>query len=460
MSDVTPPIGASLPSRRNSTVTRTFTRGCSLRFCCGPRELFASLVNMTNGRDLGHLRLAASERKLQREKEHTVDTLVKPLAANTSAAYKPAISTPALLLEMLHVSTRVSDLIFSPGSLPHVEGSGQLVPVKILGLQILGPEDTHRIAGELIGGNKQAMATLQEQGSCDISYSLPAQCRFRVNIFVQRGSHAIVMRVIPKSIPSFADLKLPPQLAEIANLRNGVVLVTGPTGSGKSSTMAAILDRINETQAYHIITIEDPVEFMHRHKRSIIHQRELHSDPPSFALALRAALRQAPKVILGGEMRDKETIEIALEAAETGHLVLSTLHTIDASKTVERIVGVFPIADQHAIRGRVSKAFRLIISQRLIPRKDGTGRIAAIEILKSTMRTREYVEKGEGEGKSLIDAMRDGSTEGMQYFDGELERLIRTGIIGLETGLGYASNAGNLRLELADFVEAGGTPSS
>ena len=207
---------------------------------------------MTNGHDLGHLRLAASERKLQREKEHTVDTLAKPLVANTSATSKPAIPTPALLLEMLHVSTRVSDLIFSPGSLPHVEVSGQLVPVKIPGLQILGPEDTHRIAGELIGGNKQAMATLQEQGSCDISYSLPAQCRFRVNIFVQRGSHAIVMRVIPKSIPSFVDLKLPPQLGAIANLRNGVVLVTGPTGSGKSSTMAAILDRINETQAYHI----------------------------------------------------------------------------------------------------------------------------------------------------------------------------------------------------------------
>src|SRR2546427_2962808 len=237
---------------------------------------------MTNGHDLGHLRSAASDRKLQREKEHTVDTLAKPSGANTTAASKPAIPTPALLLEMLHVSTRVSDLIFSPGSLPHVEVSGQLVPVKIPGLQILGPEDTHRIAGELIGGNKQAMATVQEQGSCDISYSLPAQCRFRVNIFVQRGSHAIVMRVIPKSIPTFADLKLPPQLGEIANLRNGIVLVTRPTGSGKSSTMAAILDRINETQAYHIITIEDPVEFMHRHKRSIIHQRELHSDTPSF----------------------------------------------------------------------------------------------------------------------------------------------------------------------------------
>jgi len=276
-----------------------------------------------------------------------------------------------------------------------------------------------------------------------------------VNIFVQRGSHAIVMRVIPKSIPSFADLKLPPQLAEIANLRNGIVLVTGPTGSGKSSTMAAILDRINETQAYHIITIEDPIEFMHRHKRSIIHQRELHSDTPSFALALRAALRQAPKVILVGEMRDKETIEIALEAAETGHLVLSTLHTIDASKTVERIVGVFPLAEQHIIRNRLAKGFRYIVSQRLIPLKDGSGRVAALEVLKSTLRTREYLEKGEQEGKTLLDAMQDGDTEGMQHFDGNIESLVRAGTIGLETGLAYATNPGNLRLQLADLAQGG-----
>ena len=267
-----------------------------------------------------------------------------------------------------------------------------------------------------------------------------------------------MMRVIPKSIPSFADLKLPPQLAEIANLRNGVVLVTGPTGSGKSSTMAAILDRINETQAYHIITIEDPVEFMHRHKRSIIHQRELHSDTPSFALALRAALRQAPKVILVGEMRDKETIEIALEAAETGHLVLSTLHTIDASKTVERIVGVFPLAEQYIVRNRLAKSFRYIVSQRLIPLKDGSGRVAVLEVLKSTLRTREYLEKGEQEGKTLLDAMQDGDTEGMQHFDGNIESLVRAGTIDLETGLAYATNAGNLRLQLADLAQ--GAPSA
>ena len=353
---------------------------------------------------------------------------------------------------MLRASTRVSDLIFSPGTLPHIEESGKLLPVKITGLPPLTPQDTRRIAEELIGGNEQALTALREQGSCDVSYSLPGECRFRVNVFVQRGSHAIVMRVVPKNIPTFAELKLPEQLADITNLKNGIVLITGPTGSGKSSTMAAILDRINETHAYHIITIEDPVEFMHRHKRSIIHQRELHSDTPSFALALRAALRQAPKVILVGEMRDKETIEIALEAAETGHLVLSTLHTIDASKTVERIVGVFPMAEQHVIRNRLAKSFRYIVSQRLIPAKDGKSRVAVLEILKATVRTREYLEKGEQDGKTLLDAMRDGDTEGMQHFDGGIEQLIRAGAIELDTGLAYATNPGNLRLHLADIA--------
>src|SRR3989454_1046748 len=385
-------------------------------------------------------------------KEYTLDTPAKAPVPNPAVA-KPAIPAAALLSAMLRASTRVSDLIFSPGSLPHIEVSGQLVPVKITGLSTLGAEDTRRIAEELIGGNQQALTALREEGSCDISYSIPGECRFRVNVFVQRGSHAIVMRVIPKSIPTFAELKLPEQFAEIANLKNGIVLITGPTGSGKSSTMAAVLDRINETKAYHIITIEDPVEFMHRHKRSIIHQRELHSDTPSFALALRAALRQAPKVILVGEMRDKETIEIALEAAETGHLVLSTLHTIDAAKTVERIVGVFPLAEQKIIHSRLAKSFRYIVSQRLIPRKEGSGRGAAIEILKSTLRTREYVERGEQEGKTLLDAMRDGDTEGMQHFDGEIEKLIRDGAIDAETGLAYATNPGNLRLLLADLLD-------
>ena len=371
--------------------------------------------------------------------------------APTPAPESKPVPTPALLLAMLGVSPGVSDLILSPGSFPMVERSGELTAVKVPGVAPLTPEDTRRIAYELIADNKQATDSLQSLGSCDISYRVPGHCRFRVNIFQQRGSHAIVMRVIPQLIPTLANLNLPPQLAEIADLRNGIVLVTGPTGSGKSSTLAAVLDRINDSHAYHILTIEDPIEFMHRHKRSIVHQRELHSDTPSFALALRAALRQAPKVILVGEMRDKETIEIALEAAETGHLVLSTLHTIDASKTVERIIGAFPMGEHHTIRNRLAKSFRAIISQRLIPRKDGGGRVAIVEILKSTLRTREYIEKGEQDGKTLLEAMTDGDTEGMQHFDGEIEKLVRAGVIDINTGLAYATNPGNLRLLLTDM---------
>ncbi len=362
------------------------------------------------------------------------------------------INVPQLIGAMLAAKGHVSDLIFSPGRAPQVEVSGQLVELKFKGLEHLSPFDTEHIAQAIIGKNEHAARKLEQDGSADLSYGL-ATARFRVNIFRQRGSCAIVMRVIPDKVPSFEDLNLPPQLSEICGLRNGIVLVTGPTGSGKSSTLAAVIDKLNSEKAIHILTIEDPIEFLHRHKKATIHQRELHSDTATFAAALRGALRQAPKVILVGEMRDRETIEIALEAAETGHLVLSTLHTIDAAKTVERIVGTFPMEDQQGVRNRLSKAFRFILSQRLLPRLDGGGRIAVIEILKSTMRTRDYVEKGEGEGKTLLDAMRDGSNDGMQHFDGEIEKLIRNGIIDMETGMTYATNAGNLRLELADFTE-------
>jgi twitching motility protein PilT len=270
-------------------------------------------------------------------------------------------------------------------------------------------------------------------------------------VFRQRGSFAAVLRVIPSTFPTFEQLGLPAAVAEIGSLKNGIVLVTGPTGSGKSSTLAAIIDQINTARAEHIVTIEDPIEFLHAHKKGTVHQRELHSDTPTFSLALRAALRQAPKVILVGEMRDRETIEVALTAAETGHLVLSTLHTVDAAKTVERIIGAFEAGDQQSVRTRLSASFRYVISQRLIPRKSG-GRQAVLEILKSTMRTREYVERGENEGRSLLDAMRDGSIDGMQYFDGEIEKLVREGIISYAVGLLNATNAGNLRVLLADVA--------
>jgi len=350
---------------------------------------------------------------------------------------------------MLKTSPRISDLFFTPGKPPLVEISGKLTPAGVT--RGLSSEDTRRIASDLIGNNPHALGNLKEFGSCDVSYSLPGAHRFRVNIFMQRGSCAVVMRVIPSVIPDFDALNLPEELKKVVGLRNGIVLVTGPTGSGKSSTLAAIIDRINKEQFYHVLTIEDPIEFLHPHKNCIVNQRELHSDTPNFALALRAALRQAPKVILVGEMRDKETIEIAMEAAETGHLVLSTLHTIDASKTVERIVGAFPMAEQHTLRNRLAKSFRYIVSQRLVPRKDGAGRIAVIEILKSTLRTREYVEKGETDGKTLLDAMRVGDQEGMQHFDGDIERLIRNGTLDMETGLAYATNPGNLQLDISDL---------
>jgi twitching motility protein PilT len=318
----------------------------------------------------------------------------------------------------------------------------------------LTPAHTAGIAKLIIANQQAALESLEKSGSADLSFSVPGDARFRVNIFKQRGSHAIVMRVIPMRAPRFSDFNLPDQLKEIADIKNGIVLVTGPTGSGKSSTLAAIIDLINETHYYHIVTIEDPIEFLHTHKNSTIHQRELHSDTPSFAVALRAALRQAPKVILVGEMRDRETIEVALEAAETGHLVLSTLHTIDASKTVDRIIGVFPKNEEKVIRTRVAQSFRFIVSQRLIPLTDGKGRVAAIEILKSTMRTREYIEKGESEGKSLIDAMEQGDQDGMQTFDTVIERFIRDGVVDIETAMPYATNQNNLLLKIADLAGA------
>jgi twitching motility protein PilT len=379
-----------------------------------------------------------------------------PTQAPPAQPAQRVIHTAQLITAMLKSNGHVSDLIFSPGRAPQIEVSGQLVELKFKGLECLSAVDTKSIAYDIMGENEHPLRKLDQDGSADLSYGLPGVGRFRVNIFRQRGSCAIVMRVIPDKIPGFDELKLPSRLEEIVHLKNGIVLVTGPTGSGKSSTLAAIIDKMNTEKAYHILTIEDPIEFLHRHKKATIHQRELHSDTPTFALALRGALRQAPKVILVGEMRDRETIEIALEAAETGHLVLSTLHTVDASKTVERIVGAFPVSDQHSVRTRFGKAFRFIISQRLLPKKDGKGRIAAIEILKSTLRTRDYVEKGEGEGKSLLDAMRDGDTDGMQHFDGELEKLLRAGTIDFDTAMAYSTNPGNLRLELADLLDDSG----
>ncbi len=340
---------------------------------------------------------------------------------------------------MLRASEKISDLIFSPGRPPQVQVYGQMIPVQVPGLTLLTPDDTRHIGVDLIGDNKQAITTLREHGACDISYGLPGLARFRVNIFIQRGSCAVVMRVIPTAIPDFSTLRLPEQLSDVTRLRDGIVLVTGAAGSGKSSTLAVLLDRINQEKYYHIITIEDPIEFLHNHKCSTIHQRELHSDTPSFAHALRSAMRQAPKVILVGEMRDRETIEIVLEAAETGHLVFSSLNTMDASKTVERVVSSFSPAEQQSVRERFAKSFRYIICQRLLSKADRSGRVAAFEVLKANARTRECIEKGERENKTLLDAIKAGSSEGMQHFDGEIAQLVQDRVVDLETGLSFAT---------------------
>jgi twitching motility protein PilT len=355
---------------------------------------------------------------------------------------------PPVIEQMLKAAEGISDLNFSVGQAPQVEVNGQLRPVQPVGLQKLTPYQTEVIAMTLMHGNPDAAQRLAHTGSADLSYSLPSRTRFRVNVFQQRGTYSIVMRVIPTEIPTLETLTLPKQLADIADLRNGIVLVTGPTGSGKSTTLAAIIDLINQQQHYHIVTIEDPIEFLHAHKNSTINQREIGSDAKDFPSALRAALRQAPKVILIGEMRDYETTEIALEAAETGHLVLSTLHTIDASKTVDRVIGLYPKNEEQVIRTRLAQTFRYIVSQRLIPRADGRGRTAAVEVLTSTPRTREYVAAGESDGKSLLDAMRDGRLDGMQDFDNVIKGMIEAGTITLEDGLSFATNPNNLQLAL------------
>src|ERR1700726_1541605 len=295
-----------------------------------------------------------------------METLIQTPPAPTA---QRVIHTAQLITAMLKSKSHVSDLIFSPGRAPQIEVSGQLVELKYKGLECLSAADTKSIAYDIMGENEHPLRKLDQDGSADLSYGLQGVGRFRVNIFRQRGSCAIVMRVIPDKIPGFNDLKLPASLEDIVHLKNGIVLVTGPTGSGKSSTLAAIIDKMNTDKAFHILTIEDPIEFLHKHKKATIHQRELHSDTPTFALALRGALRQAPKVILVGEIRARETLEIALEAAETGHLVLSTLHTVDASKTVERIVGAFRSATSTLCAPASAKHFASSFPSACFPKK-------------------------------------------------------------------------------------------
>ncbi len=353
-----------------------------------------------------------------------------------------------LLAKMLDVAPGISDLNLSVGKPPQVEIEGQLRAVPFAGVERLSPYQVELVAMRLLRGKRDLTERLLRTGSVDLSYSLAQKTRFRVNVFSQRGSYSVVLRVIPNKIPTVEELGLPQQLNEITQERTGIVLVTGPTGSGKSTTLAALINKMNREKSIHVITIEDPIEYLYPSLKATINQREVGADTENFPLALRAALRQAPKVILVGEMRDVETIATALEASETGHLVLSTLHTIDASKTIDRIVGVFPKNEERQIRTRFSQSFKWIVSQRLVPKKAG-GRMAVCEILRGTSRTRDYIREGEKEGKSLLDAMEDGALEGMQTFDAELKRLIETGVVDEETAISYATNAPNLKLKLS-----------
>ena len=362
------------------------------------------------------------------------------------------ITTDALLTAMLNKRADISEIIFSPGRSPQVEIHGQLIPVQGARLQSLTADETRRIASDLIGSNKQAVTMLREQGFCDVSYGIAGVARFRANVFIQRGSCAVVMRVIPSNIPDLESLGLPEHLAAIGGLREGIVLVTGPRASGKSSTLAALLDQINGQQNCHIITIEDPIEFLHNHKRATIHQRELHSDTPSFILALRAALRQAPRVILLSEIRDQEILELMLEAAESGHLVLSSLNTVDAVKTIERFVSMFETEDQVAVRARLAKTLRYVISQRLIPRKDGNGRVAAVEVLHVDAQIRSCMEQENHPSASLSREMKRSSGSGTQHFDAAIKQLVRAGVVDIETAINHASEPMELRQSLADAL--------
>jgi twitching motility protein PilT len=309
-----------------------------------------------------------------------------------------------------------------------VQINGHFVALEGPGITHLTADDTRRIASQLIGTNKAAVAMLREQGYCDVSYALPGVARFRANVFIQRGSCAVVMRVIPTAIPTLNSISAPEQLHEIAMLRDGLVLLTGPRGSGKSSTLAALVNEINESTISHIITIEDPIEFLHVHKRSTVHQRELHSDTPSVVHAMRAALRQAPNAIVVGELKDWETMELALEAAETGHLVLSTMTTMTPEKAVERILGSFPAAEQSTVKERLGRMLRAIVSQRLVPRRDGE-RMAVFEIV-------------DGQSPELAlhseNGVRTPGKKNSARIDIELEHLVRSGSITPEVALAQA----------------------
>lgn len=344
----------------------------------------------------------------------------------------------------LALRERASDIHLKSGLPPVFRIDGRLVSMK--GVDRLSPEEVKRLGATIM--NEDQKARFERDHQVDLAYSVQGLGRFRANVFMQRGTVSIVFRVVPVRILSFEELNLPPVLRRISEEVRGLVLVTGVTGCGKSTTLAAMVDYINRTRTAHIITIEDPIEFIHRDRRSMITQREIGIDTPSFPEALRAALRQDPDVILVGEMRDRETMEIALTAAETGHLVLSTLHTVDAAESVNRIVSSFPSHQQRQIRLQLASVLKAIVSQRLIPRKDGRGRVPAVEVMVSTARIRECIVDRE-RTREIPDAIGKGhTTYGMQTFDQSLLYLLEKGLISQEEALRQASNPSDFALKL------------
>ncbi len=347
-----------------------------------------------------------------------------------------------ILVKMLDYHREVSDLNFTVGKPMQVESAGELIPVDFKpNFKALTPFQTEVIAMNLINQDRRLTKALLTAGSCDMSYSLPGKARFRVNIFSQGANISIVLRKLESKIPTIEERELPKTMFQISKEVNGIAFVTGATGSGKTTTLAAILDEINETKSVHIITLEDPVEYQHPHKKSTFNQRELGMDFDTYAHGLRAALRQAPKVILVGEMRDRETIEIGLRAAETGHLVFTTLHTVDAGSTVNRILGMFSTEDAEQIRIRLADTMRWIVSQRLLP-KVGGGRVATFEILGSNLRVKDLILHGESEGKTFYEIMEASNAFGMITFDQHIIGLFEQGLIAQETALGYCSHKG------------------
>ena len=347
-----------------------------------------------------------------------------------------------ILVKMLDYHREVSDLNFTVGKPMQVESAGELIPIDFKpNFKALTPFQTEVIALNLINQDRRLTNALLTIGSCDMSYSLPGKARFRVNIFSQGANISIVLRKLESKIPTIEERELPKTMFQIAKEINGIVFVTGATGSGKTTTLAAILDEINENKSVHIITLEDPVEYQHPHKKSTFNQREVGMDFDTYAHGLRAALRQAPKVILVGEMRDRETIEIGLRAGETGHLVLTTLHTVDAGSTVNRILGMFSTEDAEQIRIRLADTLRWVVSQRLLPQVGG-GRVATFEILGTNLRVKDLILHGESEGKTFYEIMEASNAFGMITFDQHIIGLFEQGLITQETAMGYCSHKG------------------